>query len=264
MRHRFTVLAPIVHLADLTPPPFLHASFHPTVVEHRTTAAFKPVAPTSAAAPQDTASTGQDDIPADEAPLIVGSVIEEAPTANSAAPKKLKGGLQTASELKAENDRRRAAVEAERAAAAAARQAAGSSGQGNDAEETVYRDTSGKRIDTKAAKAEMARQKRKELEKEMQKMEWGKGLVQREDREKARRELEEMANKSLNRYADDEDLNNELRDVQRWNDPAARFLTGDSGGKKKSKGPTRPKYAGPTPAPNRFGIPPGYRWVSWM
>jgi len=233
------------------------------VVEHRTTTAFKPVASTSAA-PAPSASTAQDEIPADEAPLVVGSVVEEAPTANSSAPKKLKGGLQTASELREENQRRRAAIEADRVAAAAARHAstsaAGAGATTDAAEETVYRDASGKRIDTKAAKAELARQKRKELEKEMQKMEWGKGVVQREDREKAKRELEDIANKSLNRYADDEDLNSELKDVQRWNDPAARFLTGDSGSKKKSKGPTKPKYAGPMPAPNRFGIPPGYRW----
>ncbi|KAJ7714947.1 Pre-mRNA-splicing factor of RES complex-domain-containing protein [Mycena olivaceomarginata] len=91
------------------------------------------------------------------------------------------------------------------------------------AQETVYRDATGKKINTKAARAEAARLKREREEKEAQKMEWGKGL--------------EMKAKEL------------------WNDPAAQFLT-----KKRAKGPRKPEYTGPTPPPNRFGIKPGYRW----
>ena len=187
---------------------------------------------------------------------MIGSVIEEAPPASS-APKRLQGGLQTAAQLREEGARRRAAAEAEKEAA---RQKAAAAGT-DQGEETVYRDRSGKRIDTKAEKADLQRKKREELEKEMQKMEWGKGLVQREDRERRQRELQDMASRDVARYADDEDMNNEMKDVQRWNDPAARFLTGDSSSKKKSKGPSRPKYNGPMPAPNRFGILPGYRCV---
>jgi pre-mRNA-splicing factor CWC26 len=68
-------------------------------------------------------------------------------------------------------------------------------------------------------------------------------------------------------------MNREMREVERWNDPAAQFLTAvreyhsfvegrsDSGlqSKKKAKGPRRPKYQGAW-APNRFSIPPGFRW----
>lgn len=224
------------------------------VVEHRSSAAFRPVASTSQAPPPP-----DDAIPADEAPVVVGSIVEEAPTASSSssafAPKRLKGGLQTSAQLKEENARRRQAVEAEREVAKAAKAAADAAGGG---EETVYRDASGKRIDTKAAKAELARQKRQEMEKEMQKMEWGKGLVQREEKEKRQKEIDDMANKPFARHRDDEEINEELKEVQRWNDPAARFL---SSTKEKSKktGPVRPKYNGPPPPPNRFGILPGYR-----
>lgn len=80
------------------------------------------------------------------------------------------------------------------------------------------------------------------------------------------------------RYADDEDMNNELKEQERWNDPAANFLTvrppfpfGYSPSdhplcsqkdkkKEKKNAPKYPRYTGPAPPPNRFGIPPGYRW----
>ncbi|KAF7315217.1 Pre-mRNA-splicing factor CWC26 [Mycena indigotica] len=123
------------------------------------------------------------------------------------------------------------------------------------AQETVYRDAQGKKIDTKAARAEAARLKREREEKEAQKMEWGKGLVQRDEAEKRRQELEKQRNSKFARHADDADLNEEQKAKELWNDPAAQFLT-----KKRGKGPRRPEYSGPTPAPNRFGIKPGYRW----
>ncbi|KAJ4477201.1 Pre-mRNA-splicing factor of RES complex-domain-containing protein [Lentinula aciculospora] len=122
-------------------------------------------------------------------------------------------------------------------------------------QETVYRDATGRKIDTKAARAEAARKKREKEEKEAQKMEWGKGLVQREENEKMKVELEKLKSRPFARGADDKDLNEEQKAKDLWNDPAAAFLT-----KKKSKGPRRPEYNGPPPPPNRFGIKPGYRW----
>lgn len=50
-------------------------------------------------------------------------------------------------------------------------------------------------------------------------------------------------------------MNAELRSLERASDPALAFLT-----KKRDVGPQKPRYAGPAPAPNRFGIAPGYRW----
>jgi pre-mRNA-splicing factor CWC26 len=93
------------------------------------------------------------------------------------------------------------------------------------AQETVYRDSSGKRIDTKAEKAAAARVKREREEKEAQKMEWGKGLVQKEEEEKRKRELQKQRGKGFARHADDKDLNEEQKAKELWNDPAAAFLT---------------------------------------
>jgi pre-mRNA-splicing factor CWC26 len=66
--------------------------------------------------------------------------------------------------------------------------------------ETVYRDATGRKIDTKAARAEAARVKREKEEKEAKRMEWGKGIVQRGEREKARREMELERGKGFERY----------------------------------------------------------------
>lgn len=93
------------------------------------------------------------------------------------------------------------------------------------AQETVYRDASGRKIDMKLARAEAARKKREKEEKEAQKMQWGKGLVQREDEEKRRVQLEKNKSLPFSRHADDKVLNEELMARDRWNDPAAAFLT---------------------------------------
>ncbi|KAI9463033.1 Pre-mRNA-splicing factor of RES complex-domain-containing protein [Russula earlei] len=123
------------------------------------------------------------------------------------------------------------------------------------AQETVYRDSSGRKIDMKAEKAEAARKKREREEREARKMEWGRGLVQRDEAEKRKRDEERIRHGGFTRYADDEELNRAQKDQERWNDPAAAFMT-----KKRTKGPRKPEYSGPPPPPNRFGIKPGYRW----
>ena len=63
-------------------------------------------------------------------------------------------------------------------------------------------------------------------------------------------------------------MNAEMREVERWNDPAANFLSVRqirgratlTSVQKETRGPRKPRYQGPAPPPNRFGILPGYRW----
>jgi pre-mRNA-splicing factor CWC26 len=93
------------------------------------------------------------------------------------------------------------------------------------AQETVYRDASGRKIDMKLARAEAAQKKREKEEKDAQKMEWGKGLVQREEKEKRKTQLEKNKSLPFSRHADDMELNEELMARDMWNDPAAAFLT---------------------------------------
>ncbi|CAG8796414.1 28718_t:CDS:2 [Gigaspora margarita] len=118
---------------------------------------------------------------------------------------------------------------------------------GRDAE-TVYRDKYGKKIDIVAQKAE----ERRKIEEEEKYMKWGKeDQISKE---------EELRHKPLAIYKDDKELNEELKAQERWDDPAALFLTKVSDPKSKKKESSRPKYQGPPPPPNRFNIPPGYRW----
>ncbi|KAI0935128.1 hypothetical protein AcW1_009292 [Taiwanofungus camphoratus] len=172
---------------------------------------------------------------ADEQPQVVVQE-EETP---------FRGGLLTSAQLKESLPR----VKPAQTAADAERQ------EREAAQETVYRDASGRRIDTAAERAEAARLKRERLELEARKMEWGKGLVQREEQERRKQEEETMRARTFARSRDDAELNEELKAQERWDDPAAAFLT-----KKRTKGPKKPEYTGPPPPPNRFGVKPGYRW----
>ncbi|WRT67247.1 uncharacterized protein IL334_004214 [Kwoniella shivajii] len=174
--------------------------------------------------------------------------IKPDPDAPSAAPvqiTKRKGGLRTAAQMREEAER-----------AEAARSPSPPPDENDPSHnETVHRDASGRIIDVAKLKEEERQREEAEKRKELERKEWTKGLVQRQAREtraKEEREMGQRADVGISR--DDHRMNNEMREVERWNDPAAGFLT-----KKKSKGPRRPKYAGPW-APNRFGIPPGFRW----
>ena len=146
--------------------------------------------------------------PPDEQPQVV----------DTSAP--FSGGLVKASEVK---KRMQKQTEAERKRKEA--ETAEEREEARLAQETIYRDASGRKIDTKAERAEAARRKRELEEKEAQKMEWGKGLVQREDKAARAAQLERERNRDLAVYADDKELNDELKAQDRWNDPAARFLT---------------------------------------
>lgn len=173
---------------------------------------------------------------AEELPQIAG-IVEDAPSAVS-------GGLLTKAQLRKKLGPKSAEKKGREDAEDIALQ-----------QETVYRDASGRKLDMKAEKAEAARRKREAEEKEAQKLEWGKGIVQREEKERERALMEKERNKGFARHANDGDLNEEQKAKELWNDPAAAFLT-----KKRNKGPRRPEYTGPTPPPNRFGIKPGHRW----
>ncbi|TQS33287.1 hypothetical protein Golomagni_06373, partial [Golovinomyces magnicellulatus] len=125
--------------------------------------------------------------------------------------------------------------------------------------ETVYRDATGRRIDVSMRRAEARRAAAEAEEKERQAKEDLKGEVQLEEARQRREQLQDAKLMPFARTVDDKDLNDELKEHERWNDPMMQFMSGPSAEGKKSKKSKRPIYVGAAP-PNRYGIRPGYRW----
>ncbi|MCL4126769.1 UNVERIFIED_CONTAM: hypothetical protein GTU68_010083, partial [Idotea baltica] len=98
-----------------------------------------------------------------------------------------------------------------------------------------------------------------ELQKKAQEKhnEWKKGVVQNDERKERIAEAVHEMGKSFARSAEDQDMNQRLKDVMREEDPMLNYIM-----KKKQREdgrPSRPLYQGSFP-PNRFKIRPGYRW----
>jgi pre-mRNA-splicing factor CWC26 len=165
-------------------------------------------------------------------------------------------GLQTAAAVSAQLEKRRREErmqwEAEERAAGRDPKAKGKHRE----EETVYRDATGRRIDISMKRAEARREAEEKARKEREAKEAAMGDVQLAARAARREQLDEAKFMPLTRTADDEEINREMKEQSRWNDPAAMFLRE----KKEGKSVTgKPIYKGAYP-PNRYGIRPGHRW----
>lgn len=124
-------------------------------------------------------------------------------------------------------------------------------------QETIYRDASGRIINIAMQRAEARKKIAEEEEKVLREKELQKGDVQKIQAEERRKQLDDAKFMTLARYADDKEMNEEMKDQDRWNDPAAGFLTKKKGAGRSKTG--RPVYMGAA-APNRFGIRPGHKW----
>lgn len=157
-------------------------------------------------------------------------------------------GLRTGEEVTA-HLKKKAAMERKKFEEEAA---TGAGGKG----ETVYRDATGRRIDVEMKKAEARRKAEEEAKRKKDEAEAAKGDVQRAMKEAQRERLKDAKSMTVARYKDDVEMNEELKQAGRWNDPAAGFLEK----KKKGKSVTgRPLYQGSFEQ-NRYGIRPGHRW----
>lgn len=182
----------------------------------------------------------------DDAPQVVGDEGDDA----AASPRMSTGagaGLQSAAAVTAAMERRQ---QEERR-----RYAADPSLAGADAE-TVYRDATGRIVNVAMKRAEARRAAEEAERKKAGDLEDMKGEVQMLEKQKRREDLANAKYMGVARYADDAELNDELRERDRWNDPAAQFLTRRKEGKSATG---RPLYGGSS-APNRYGIRPGHRW----
>lgn len=204
---------------------------------------------------------------ADDDPTVVEGTGADASSAQMADGSH--AGLQSAAAVTAQLARRqreeREQFEAERRTGLV---------QHGDEVETHYRDATGRRVDASMQRAAARRAAAEAEDKERAEKEALRGDVQVTEARRRREELDAARGLGVARTADDEDMNRELKEQRRWNDPMARFLdvegagaeagpgasgAAGGGGKTGKKASRRPmcKHSAP---PNRYGIRPGYRW----
>ncbi|PSN67449.1 hypothetical protein BS50DRAFT_600831 [Corynespora cassiicola Philippines] len=154
-------------------------------------------------------------------------------------------GLQTAEQVAAQMKKKQ--NEEKKKAAEAAKETT---------QETIYRDASGRIINVAMKRAEARKKAEEEERKKLEKERAARGDVQNAEAERRKERLRDAKGMAVARYADDAELNEELKEQDRWNDPAAGFV------KKKKAGRSitgKPLYKGAF-QPNRYGIRPGHRW----
>ncbi len=105
-------------------------------------------------------------------------------------------------------------------------------------QETVYRDKRGKRLEQLEAFMQAGEGGVKADEEEAG-MEWGKGLVQKRNQMSEAERLESMKSAPFARYADDKEMNDDMKQTVRWGDPMLGMMSsgGKGGGTKKGQRP---------------------------
>ncbi|EED14287.1 cell cycle control protein (Cwf26), putative [Talaromyces stipitatus ATCC 10500] len=194
-----------------------------------------------------------EEIEADDAPTIEGGIHEaedDGPRMESGARAGLQTAAQTAAMVAAQERRKKAELAAFQTSVKQQGQEGGGGG------ETIYRDASGRIINVAMKRAEARKAAEEAAKAEQAAKESLMGDVQRQQKQERIEQLRSARAMPLARTIEDEDLNEELRAKERWNDPAAQFLTSKKAGVSKTG---RPLYKGGF-TPNRYGIRPGHRW----
>ncbi|RAH41535.1 putative cell cycle control protein (Cwf26) [Aspergillus brunneoviolaceus CBS 621.78] len=204
----------------------------------------------SAAAERKAGRGGDDGEDEDDAPVVADE--DEDDYDGMRMESGARAGLQTAADTAA-----MVAAQERRKKLEAARYKGSAAAAGEQAQETIYRDASGRIINVALKRAEARRAEEEKKLKEEEAREALMGDVQRQQREERRQQLQEAKAMPLARTAEDDELNDELKARQRWNDPAAQFLTKTAGPGTSVTG--KPLYKGAF-QPNRYGIRPGHRW----
>ncbi|KAG6059704.1 hypothetical protein E4U17_005801 [Claviceps sp. LM77 group G4] len=160
-------------------------------------------------------------------------------------------GLQTASAVAAQLERR---THEEQAQFELHKRSAKENG-------TVYRDGTGRRVNLSAKRAEAKKIAADAADMETKVIQALRGKIQLEEAKKRTEQLKDARFIPFARTADDENLNKELKDRARWDDPALHFRDESKHRVAKARQGSvgRPFFTGTAP-PNRYGIKPGYRW----
>lgn len=198
-----------------------------------------------ASAAEERAARGADED--DDGPVIERTEDDDGMRMETGARAGLQTAEQTAAMVKAQERRRKAEEALYR----------DPSSTDTKTQETIYRDASGRIINVAMKRAEARRAEEEKREKEERAREALMGDFQRQQRETRKQELQDVRAMPVARTIEDETLNDELRGQDRWNDPAAGFLTQKAGPGASVTG--KPLYRGAF-QPNRYGIRPGHRW----
>jgi pre-mRNA-splicing factor CWC26 len=159
-----------------------------------------------------------------------------------------RAGLQSAAELAAAMKKKE--DEDKREAEAALKE------MGSAAQETIYRDASGRIINVAMKRAEARKKAEHEERKKLEKEKAARGDVQNAEAARRKEQLQDAKTMTIARFADDEELNDELKERGHWNDPASGFLRKKKAGRSVTG---KPLYQGAF-QPNRYAIRPGHRW----
>jgi pre-mRNA-splicing factor CWC26 len=124
---------------------------------------------------------------------------------------------------------------------------------------TVYRDEHGKKLDMKKEQEKYDKAVRETLElSQKQKLSLNMGGAQKAQILERNQQWEDIQQSSFARGIDDKNLEEWKRNQIREGDPMAAYSNPTI--PPKGDGLQHPRYKGPKPKPNRFLIPPGYRW----
>ncbi|KAG6017611.1 hypothetical protein E4U54_005716 [Claviceps lovelessii] len=128
-------------------------------------------------------------------------------------------------------------------------------------QETVYRDATGRRVDLSLKRAEAKKFAADANIREKEEKQALRGKIQLDEARQRTEQLHDAKFLPFARTADDENLNKELKERDRWNDPLLQFGGGNNHEQVKARkdGGKKPVFSGAAP-PNRYGIKPGYRW----
>jgi len=129
--------------------------------------------------------------------------------------------------------------------------------------ETVRRSTNFTHLRKKKSTPEDEARKQREAEKqkelEAKYRRWNKGVAQIEERQEQIKEMERTLDEGFSRYADDKAMNEHLKEQLLEDDPMAEYFKLKKHKVQMRTGIVYPTYNGSW-MPNRFTIPPGYRW----
>ena len=127
-------------------------------------------------------------------------------------------------------------------------------------EKIIVRDKTGRKINLDEIRRKKEEEEAVKKAIDSKYKEWSRGLKQKEMMTQMADDFEKESNKPLARYADDTDLNEELRNAENKEDPMFEYMRKKRAKEAGKSGKAKRTYQGPEPPPNRFNIRPGYRW----